>query len=73
MNAYIELNSFIKIRGLASTGGQAKLLIRSGKVLVNGSPETRNKRKLSAGDRVEVEGKEHVVSQDLVLKRPAAR
>ena len=54
---YIELNSFIKMKGLAATGGQAKLLIRSGKVLVNGTVETRNKKKLHKEDVVEVEGK----------------
>ena len=59
---FIELNAFIKQKCLATTGGQAKLLIRSGKVLVNGQVETRNKRKLRAGDKVRVEEKEWAVS-----------
>jgi ribosome-associated protein len=54
---YIELNAFVKLKGLATTGGQAKLLIRSGAVLVNGSVETRNKKKLRRGDSVETQGK----------------
>jgi ribosome-associated protein len=58
---YIELNAFLKLKGLAPTGGQAKLLIRSGAVLVNGSVETRNKRKLHAGDVVRVNEKEWTV------------
>lgn len=59
---YIELNAFLKINNLATTGGQAKLLIRSGAVLVNGQVETRNKRKLKQGDTVEYQGKKYAVS-----------
>jgi len=66
MNQYIELNNFIKINNLASTGGQAKLLIRSGKVLVNGVVEIRNKKKLILGDKVECEGKTLVVEQNVL-------
>lgn len=58
----IELNTFLKTKGLAPTGGQAKLLIRSGAVLLNGEVETRNKKKLVDGDVVTVDGKEYVVS-----------
>ena len=58
---YLELNAFIKLKGLAPTGGQAKLIIRSGVVKVNGEVETRNKKKLHDGDRVKVDGKEWVV------------
>jgi ribosome-associated protein len=61
---YIELNTFIKMKGLAPTGGQAKLLIRSGKVLVNGGVELRNKRKLRKGDMVEVSNQTFTVSLD---------
>lgn len=59
---YIELNAFIKLKGLAPTGGQAKLLIRSGAVLVNGAVETRNKKKLREGDVVRVAEKEWKVT-----------
>jgi len=58
---YIELNTFVKIQGLASTGGQAKILIRSEKIFLNGTLETRNKKKLYDGDVVECEGKKYVV------------
>jgi len=57
----IELNVFIKRLGLAATGGQAKIIIREGKVLLNGTPETRNKKKLFDGDIVEIDGKKYVV------------
>ena len=58
---YIELNTFIKLKNLAPTGGQAKLLIRSEKVLVNGTLETRNKKKLIDGDIVECSGQKFVI------------
>lgn len=64
MTKYIELNTFLKVNGLASTGGQSKLTIRSGKVLVNNEPETRNRRKLHAGDKVEYEGKTYSVREE---------
>jgi len=62
---YIELNSFIKIIGLAGTGGQAKLLIRSEAVKVNGEIETRNRKKLLATDIVEVQGKKYIVGEQV--------
>lgn len=62
---YIELNAFIKIIGLAGTGGQAKLLIRSGAVKVNGEIETRNRKKLTAIDIVEVQGKKYIVGEQV--------
>ncbi len=66
MVTYIELNAFLKVKLLAGTGGQAKLLIRSGKVLVNNISETRNKRKLLAGDVVSVDGKQFVVEETML-------
>jgi ribosome-associated protein len=65
-NDYIELNAFIRVNGLANTGGQAKLLIRSGAVSVNGEPETRNKRKLHVGDKVACNGKDFIVKKEII-------
>ena len=59
----IELNTFVKLKGFATTGGRAKLLIRSGVVSVNGVVETRNKKKLVVGDKVQIEGKMFVVDE----------
>jgi ribosome-associated protein len=50
--ATIGLDQFLKTCGVA-TGGQAKQKIQSGLVKVNGSVETRRKRKLKIGDQVE--------------------
>ena len=65
---YIELNTFLNISNITSSGGEAKQLIRSEAVKVNGDVETRNKRKLVAGDKVVVDGKEFVVVEDVCNK-----
>ncbi|BAC88166.1 RNA-binding S4 domain-containing protein [Gloeobacter violaceus] len=49
---FIKLDQFLKLVGAAQTGGQAKILIQEGEVLVNGAVETRRGRKLLAGDQV---------------------
>ncbi|TVS15485.1 MAG: RNA-binding S4 domain-containing protein [Planctomycetaceae bacterium] len=49
----IRLDQFLKVEGLVGTGGQAKLLIQAGEVLVNGQIETRRRRKLDPGDVVQ--------------------
>jgi ribosome-associated protein len=48
----IQLDQFLKLKGLVSTGGQAKLVIQDGQVLLNGQVETRRKKKLKPGDKV---------------------
>ena len=53
----LRLDQFLKLSGITDTGGQAKLLIQSGEVKVNGEPETRRRRKLVVGDVIEVDGK----------------
>jgi len=64
MNASLSLNDALKLAGIADTGGQAKLLIQSGQVKVNGVLETRRKHRLSAGDTIEVGGEEFVLELD---------
>ena len=51
----IKLAQFLKLLGIASTGGQAKHMILDGIVKVNGILETRRGRKLVTGDKVTVE------------------
>ncbi len=50
----IRLDQFLKLRGLADTGGQAKVLIQMGEVRVNGQIETRRRRKLHPGDAIQL-------------------
>jgi ribosome-associated protein len=52
----IKLNQFLKLMGIVPTGGQAKLIIQGGGVLVNGAIETRRGKRLVPGDMVTVEG-----------------
>jgi len=52
----IDLGQFLKWAGIVGTGGEGKLLLSSGEVLVNGEVETRRGRKLVAGDQVTVLG-----------------
>ena len=66
LTKYIELNTFLRIIGVEGTGGKIKLIIRSGTVKVNGEIETRNKRKLMAGDVVEYLGKEYTVEEKMI-------
>ncbi|MFN3405936.1 MAG: RNA-binding S4 domain-containing protein [Cytophagaceae bacterium] len=53
---FIELNKLLKLLQLVSTGGEANIVIEDGEVIVNGETETRKRKKLRAGDRVEFEG-----------------
>ena len=52
----LRLYQFLKLSGVAESGGRVKLLIQSGAVQVNGEVETRRRRKLVVGDVVEFEG-----------------
>jgi ribosome-associated protein len=52
----ITLAQAVKAAGLADTGGQAKHLVRSGHVTVNGTVEQQPGRKLISGDRFRVQG-----------------
>ena len=65
MAGTVHLDNFLKLSGLAETGGQAKLLIQGGEVQVNGQLETRRRRQLVVGDVVEVGGKRLVVKESL--------
>ena len=64
MEETIKLEQFLKLAEVAATGGQAKVLIQSGAVRVNGLVEMRRGRKLRPGDRVVVDNEELVVMSD---------
>ncbi len=50
----ITLGQALKVANVVGTGGEAKVLIQTGEVRVNGEVETRRGRKLREGDVVEV-------------------
>ena len=49
----VELYKILKFEGMAASGGEAKLVIAGGLVLVNGKVETRKRKKIVAGDAIE--------------------
>jgi ribosome-associated protein len=48
----IRLGELLKLAGVVGTGGEAKLLLASEEVRVNGEPESRRGRQLRTGDEV---------------------
>ena len=54
---FIKLDAFLKFAGAVGTGGEAKLRIGNGEVLVNGEVCTMRGKKLRGGDTVQL-GKE---------------
>ena len=54
---YIKLQDLLKLAAAAATGGEAKLLIQDGEVLINGEVCTMRGKKLRPGDVVEALGR----------------
>ena len=50
---YIQLNQLLKATGLVGTGGEAMIRIDEGNVKVNGAVETKRRKKIRIGDKVE--------------------
>ena len=48
----MKLDQFLKWQNIVSSGGEAKILIKSGRVKVNGVVEIKRGRKLVKGDKV---------------------
>nr|WP_297274683.1 S4 domain-containing protein YaaA [uncultured Agathobaculum sp.] len=53
---FIKLDALLKFANLVSSGGEAKIRIAEGEVLVNGAPCTMRGKKLRPGDTVELDG-----------------
>ena len=58
----LTLDQFLKILGWVDSGGQAKVAIQAGEVQVNGQVDTRRRRQMVIGDRVDFQGQSAVVS-----------
>ena len=52
----VELYKILKFEGMVASGGEAKMVIADGMVLVNGEVETRKRKKIVAGDRIDFDG-----------------
>ena len=61
-NPFIKLDQFLKWQGIVQTGGEAKIRIKEGEVIVNGTIETRRGKKLRTGDRVTIANKTYTVN-----------
>ena len=52
----VELYKILKFEGLVESGGEAKAVIAQGMVKVNNVVETRKRKQIVAGDRIEFSG-----------------
>ena len=59
---FIRLDSLLKLSGGAVTGGQAKVAIQSGQVLVNGEVCTMRGKKLYPGDTFAFQGHRFLIA-----------
>ena len=51
---YIELIKLLKLKQIAQSGGHAKILVEDGLVKFNGTVEHQKRKKLRAGDSIEI-------------------
>ncbi len=58
---YIKLDQLLKFAGAAAIGSEAKELIKSEKVLVNGEICTMRGKKIRPGDTIKVNGQDIIV------------
>lgn len=57
----VELCKILKFENLVMSGGEAKQVIAQGLVKVNGTVETRKRRKIRSGDRIDFSGEALVI------------
>ena len=69
----MKLDQFLKFIGVAQTGGEAKMIIRSGEILVNGMAENKRGRKLVDGDQIIYANETYIVPNSDPLGRKLAR
>ena len=66
----LVLGQLLKAAGLAGSGGEAKHLVQSGSVRVNGEVEVRRGRRLQPGDLVTASGRTVRVVERFPLDKP---
>lgn len=60
---FIKLDSAMKLSGAAAMGSDAKRLVQSGVVAVNGETEPRRGRKLYPGDVFSLDGEDYMIEK----------
>lgn len=60
---FIKLDALLKFSALVGTGGEAKMLITEGQVLVDGEPCLQRGRKITPGMTVQLDDIELVVTE----------
>ena len=60
---YITLQQFLKLEAIASSGGEAKVLVSQLDITVNGEQENRRGKKLYPGDEIIISGKKYTVEK----------
>lgn len=58
---FIKLDALLKFASMVNSGGEAKMLIQDGQILVNGEVCTMRGKKIRSGDRVTFGDKEVVI------------
>lgn len=61
---YIKLGDFLKLASICSSGGEAKIKIANGDVLVNNEICTMRGKKLIDKDIITVDGMEYIVKNE---------
>lgn len=61
---FIKLDALLKFANLVSSGGEAKIRIAEGEVLVNDIPCTLRGKKLRAGDTITLDDQTVVIVQE---------
>ncbi len=57
----VELYKILKFEGIRSSGGEAKEAVADGLVKVNGEFETQKRKKIVAGDIIEIDGESYQI------------
>ena len=58
---YITLGQFLKVADIIASGGEAKNILNSNIILVNGEEDNRRGRKLHKGDKVSILGVDYLI------------
>ncbi|MFK4750980.1 RNA-binding S4 domain-containing protein [Oceanobacter antarcticus] len=57
----VELYKILKFENIASSGGEAKLMIENGEVLLNGELETQKRKKILNGNVIKIFGEQYKI------------